>query len=129
VPFAEPRFTVQAQEVDAGTALIVVTGEIHVSSAPRFSGLLQASIDEGRTALVLDLTDVEFIDSTGLGVLLDTLRRLRRIGGHLALVCTNPTVVRLFVVTGLDETLGLQPTVASALEAVQAAGGRTAGAP
>jgi anti-sigma B factor antagonist len=129
VPFAEPRLTVQEQDVDAATTVVAVAGEIHVSSAPELRRALQGTIDAGRVAMVLDLTAVEFIDSTGLGVLLDAQRRVTRADGRLAVVCTNPTVMRLFEITRLDETFAFHHTVASALTAVQTAGGRTAGAP
>jgi anti-sigma B factor antagonist len=129
VSFAEPRFRLKAHDVDERTSLIEVDGEIHVTTAPDFSALLNASIEEGRTALVLDLTGVLFIDSTGLSVLLNALRRVTRKGGHMALVCTNPTVLRLFEITRLDSTFDIHPDVESALRQVQAAGGSTSGAP
>jgi anti-anti-sigma factor len=79
--------------------------------------------------LVLDMTDVTFIDSTGLSVLLNALRRITRAGGRLALVCTNPTVLRLFEITRLDSTFDIHAALRPALSAVQRADGSTAGAP
>ena len=61
----------------------------------------------GKTAVVLDLSAVEFIDSTGLSVLLNGLRRVTRQRGRMALVCTNPTVLRLFEITRLDATFDI----------------------
>jgi anti-sigma B factor antagonist len=129
VSFAEPRFRLKTHDVDDRTAIIEVDGEIHVSTAPDFSALLNASIEEGRTALVLDLSGVIFIDSTGLSVLLNALRRVTRKGGRMALVCTNPTVLRLFEITRLDSTFDIHAAVEPALAQVQAAGGSTSGAP
>ena len=127
--FAEPRFRIFERDVDDRTTIVTVDGEIHVSTAPEFSGVLNATIASGRTQVVLDLTGVTFIDSTGLSVLLNALRRTTRDGGRMALVCTNPTVLRLFEITRLDATFDIQPSVEPAVQAVQAAGGSDSGAP
>ena len=116
--FAEPRFDLSEEDVDERTHLIAVAGEIHVSTAPEFSRLLSAAIGRGKTQVVLDLSDVEFIDSTGLSVLLNGLRRVTRRGGRMAIVCSNPTVLRLFVITRLDSTFTIVGSRRAALEAV-----------
>jgi anti-sigma B factor antagonist len=128
--FAEPRFRTTERDVDDRTTIVAVDGEIHVSTAPEFSGALGASVEDGRTQLVLDLSGVMFIDSTGLSVLLNALRRTTRAGGRMALVCTNPTVLRLFEITRLDSTFDIHADLERALAAVQApAGGSDSGAP
>jgi len=130
VSFAEPRFRIQERVIDARTTVLAVEGEIHVSTAPEFSAMLSATIDGGRTSLVLDLTGVMFIDSTGLSVLLNALRQVTHAGGQMAVVCSNPTVLRLFEITRLDTTFDIHAELAPALAAVQAAaGGSDAGAP
>jgi anti-sigma B factor antagonist len=126
---AEPRFRIRERDLDGRATVVEVEGEIHVSTAPEFSGMLSAAIDGGRTALVLDLSGVTFIDSTGLSVLLNGLRRVMRAGGRMALVCTNPTVLRLFEITRLDSTFDIHAALEPAVELVQAADGSTAGAP
>lgn len=129
--FAEPRFRTFAHAVDDRTTIVNVDGEIHVSTAPEFGGALNATIESGRTRLVLDLSEVMFIDSTGLSVLLNALRQVTRAGGRLALVCSNPTVLRLFEITRLDSTFDIHADVGPALAAVQSddAGGSASGAP
>jgi anti-sigma B factor antagonist len=128
--FAEPRFRIRERDLDGRATIVEVEGEIHVSTAPEFSGMLSAAIDSGRTALVLDLTAVTFIDSTGLSVLLNGLRQVTRAGGRMALVCTNPTVLRLFEITRLDSTFDIHAELEPAVALVQApAGGSEAGAP
>ena len=107
------------EDVDARTHVITVSGEIHVSTAPEFSRRLNAAIARGKTGLVLDLTPTEFIDSTGLSVLLNGLRRVTRQRGRMALVCTNPTVLRLFEITRLDTTFDIHATREKALESVR----------
>ena len=130
VSFAEPKFRIQERVVDDRTTIVAVEGEIHVSTAPEFSAMLGATVEGGRTSLVLDLTDVMFIDSTGLSVLLTALRQVTHAGGQMAVVCSNPTVLRLFEITRLDTTFDIHAELEPALALVQAAaGGSEAGAP
>jgi anti-sigma B factor antagonist len=122
--FPQPKFTVDAEDVDDRTRVLSATGEVHVSTAPELAEQLNAALAEGRTRIVLDFTGVEFIDSTGLSVLLNALRRLGRVDGALSLVCTNPTVLRLFEITRLDATFDI---VATRDEALRHVAGRVAG--
>ena len=102
-----PHFELGEERSDAGVDIVNVSGEIHVSTAPRFSRRLNAVIASGKTMLVLDLSAVEFIDSTGLSVLLSGLRLVNQRHGRMALVCTNPTVLRIFEITSLDATFDI----------------------
>ena len=120
-------FHLSQESIDARTHVINVRGEIHVSTAPEFSECLNQALADGKTAVVLDLSDVEFIDSTGLSVLLNGLRRVIRRQGSLALACSNPTVLRLFQITRLDATFDIQPTREQALARVQPQGSDGAG--
>src|SRR5207245_4107596 len=99
---------------------IAVRGEIHVTTAPEFSRRLNKAIRTGKLFIVLDLSDTTFIDSTGLSVLLNELRRIHRMRGRLTVVCANPTVLRLFQVTRLDSTFDIVPTRDQALQRMQA---------
>ena len=133
--FPQPKFDVTEEDVDENTRILDASGEIHVSTAPRFSERLNAAIADGKTALVLDFSHVEFIDSTGLSVLLNGLRRLTRRKGSLVLICTNPTVLRLFEITRLDTTFDIRATREEAVQAVRGPGangvadGSSGGAP
>ena len=88
--FEAPNFDLTEEELDDHTVVIRVAGEIHVTTAPEFSERLNDAIAGGKTGVVLDLTDVEFIDSTGLSVLLNGLRRVTRVRGRMALVVREP---------------------------------------
>jgi anti-sigma B factor antagonist len=135
VAFTEPDFQLLEEDVDDHTHVITVSGEIHVSTAPEFSRRLNVAIAHGKTGLVLDLTPTEFIDSTGLSVLLNGLRRVTRQRGRMVLVCSNPTVLRLFEITRLDTTFDIRATRDEAVQAVRgpgwngAADGSSDGAP
>ncbi|WP_448630333.1 STAS domain-containing protein [Cellulomonas soli] len=98
-------------------AVVMVSGEIDVSSADALRDGLRALVDEGRTDLVVDLSGVSFMDSTGLGVLVGTLKRVRLAGGRLELVVAGDRLGRLFELTALDQVFSLHPTLADALDA------------
>jgi anti-sigma B factor antagonist len=115
VAYTEPEFQLAEEDLDVRTVVITVTGEIHVSTAPEFSRRLNSAIAHGKTAVVLDLSGTEFIDSTGLSVLLNGLRRVTRQRGRMAIVCTNPTVLRLFEITRLDSTFDIHASREDAL--------------
>src|SRR3954466_5370349 len=116
--FPQPKFEVSETDVDDHTRILDAAGEIHVSTAPQFSERLNAAIADGKTALVLDFSRVEFIDSTGLSVLLNGLRRLTRRQGSLVLVRTNAPALRPFEIPRLDSTFDIVGTRDEALEHV-----------
>jgi anti-sigma B factor antagonist len=102
-----PHFELSDEYSKTGAHIVNMRGELHVSTAPQFAQRISDVIYINKTAIVLDMTAVEFIDSTGLSVMLNALRVVTQIGGRLALVCTNPTVLRLFQITNLDSTFDI----------------------
>jgi anti-sigma B factor antagonist len=114
--FEAPNFVLTEEELDEASVVIRVVGEIHATTAPEFSERLNDAIAAGKTGVVLDLTSVEFIDSTGLSVLLNGLRRVTRVRGSMTIACANPTVMRLFEITKLDSTFVIVPTADEAIE-------------
>ena len=114
--FEAPNFDLSEDELDDETVVLRVAGEIHATTAPEFSERLNDAIASGKTGVVLDLTGVEFIDSTGLSVLLNGLRRVTRARGSMVLACANPTVLRLFEITKLDSTFEILPNCDDAID-------------
>ncbi len=113
-----PHFELSSETLDPRTHVIHVKGEIHVTTAQEFAQRLDEAISQDTPAIVLDMTGVEFIDSTGLSVLLTGLRSITLRGGRLALAISNPTVLRLFEITRLDSTFDIEPTLGDALQRV-----------
>jgi anti-sigma B factor antagonist len=95
-------FAIEDRVVDDGTHIVAVAGEIDLFTAPEFKQRVSAPIDEGRTRVVVDLTETTFVDSSSLGVLIGAHRRLRRLDGTLVIVCSNDAIVKTFRITGLD---------------------------
>jgi anti-sigma B factor antagonist len=94
-----------------GWAVLAVSGEVDVATAPRLRERLVGLVGEGRTRIVVDLEKVDFIDSTGLGVLVGALKRVRTNEGDLALVCTGPRILKVFEITGLTKVFAIHRSV------------------
>ena len=100
-----------------GIEVVDVEGEIDIYTAPRLRELLIDLVSKGSYQLVVNLDEVGFLDSTGLGVLVGGLRRVRVHDGSLDLVCTQERILRIFRVTGLTEVFGIYVTVDQAIAA------------
>ena len=100
-----------------GIEVIDVRGEIDIYTAPRLRELLINLVSEGHYQLVVNLGKVGFLDSTGLGVLVGGLRRVRAHNGSLDLVCTQQPILKIFRITGLTEVFGIYETVDQAIAA------------
>ena len=114
---AQQELLVVAHERDGDAHLIVARGEIDLTTAPLLSSALQAALDQGGGRVVVDMSQISFIDSAGLSVLLNALRRLTRQGRTLAIAChEHGSVHKLLAILELVGTLSLHRTRKSALE-------------
>ena len=100
-----------------GIEVIDVQGEIDMYTAPRLRELLIDLVSRGSYQLVVNLDTVGFLDSTGLGVLVGALRRVRAHDGSLELVCTQQRIRKILTITGLTEVFGIYETLDQALAA------------
>ena len=98
-------------------AVLQVTGEVDVYTAPMLRERIRELAARGAVHLIADLTQVDFLDSTGLGALVGGLKRLREDGGSLALVITTPRILRIFQITGLTKAFVAWPSVTDAVTA------------
>ena len=97
--------------------MVHVGGEIDVYTAPALRERLDEEIERGEHDLVVDLSEVTFMDSTGLGVLVGRLKLIRVHEGAMRLVCDHERVLKVFTITGLDKVFEIFPTVDEALAA------------
>lgn len=98
-----------------GWAILAVSGEVDVATAPRLRERLIGLVGDGHHHVVVDLEGVDFLDSTGLGVLVGALKRVRTHDGELALVCTQPRVLKVFEITGLTKVFPMHQSVDEAV--------------
>lgn len=106
-------------EVDESRApytVLTLRGEVDVYSAPRLREKLVELVSQGHRQLVVDLEAVDFLDSTGLGVLVGGLKRLRSHDGDLTLVCTQARIMKVFEITGLTSVFRIAKSVEEAAD-------------
>ena len=85
-----------------GHAVVTANGELDLYTAPRLQTELAALLRENVDRIVVDLSGVEFCDSTGMNVLLAAMKRAKEKGGVFELAAPRPAVRRILQVTGLD---------------------------
>jgi anti-sigma B factor antagonist len=113
---------VRAEE-RGGWALVHASGDLDLTTAPRLRGVVVDLVVGGQPRVVLDLQAIDFIDSTGLGVLVGLLKRTRGQGGDLRIVSTRPSLRKVLELTGLDHALPLADRVEDVLGSSDPAGG------
>ena len=102
----EVQFTTEVRAV--GDAVLTVTGEVDLDTAPALREQLVELFQQGDRRIVLDMAQVEFLDSTGLGVLVAALKRFRSAGGDIVLRDLHPRERRLFELTGLSRVFTIE---------------------
>src|SRR5262245_56659293 len=90
-----------ATQKTQGATVIAVGGEIDVYTAPRLRDKITELVGDGVYHIIIDMEGVEFLDSTGLGVLVGGLKKVRAHDGSLELVCTQERLLKIFRITGL----------------------------
>lgn len=111
------NFKMTTEEREDGVAVVALAGEVDLYTAPDFKEELVRLIEAGRRAVVVDLSDTTFIDSTTLGVLISGVKRLRPNDGRLELVVTDRTIRKIFDITGLDRVFELHEERSEAIAA------------
>jgi anti-sigma B factor antagonist len=111
------ELTLNVYSEATGFTVIAVGGEIDVYTAPKLREKLIGLVEEGSYQLIVDMEGVDFLDSTGLGVLVGGLKRVRAHDGWIDLVCTQSRILRIFRITGLNKVFSIYDTVAEATAA------------
>ena len=107
-------------DVDAdGATVLKPVGEVDIATSPELSRVLTAALREQPQGAVVccDLSDVTFLDSSGIGVLLAAHRQARQTGRHLCVVGPNPRIHKVLALTAMDRVLSCYDTVGDAIEA------------
>jgi anti-sigma B factor antagonist len=113
-----PQFAITEQGSQAGHHVIAARGEIDLFTAPDLKQVITDAIEDGSHRVVIDLSEVSFLDSTALGVLIGAVKKLRSRGGALAIVNTEASIAKTFEITGLDQIFTILPSREQALAAL-----------
>ena len=99
---------------DTSTAVLQPTGRLNMVAAPAFKNLVEETVASRETRIVVDLGQVTFIDSSGLGALISGLKATRQAGGDLRIADVPEQVMTVLRLTNLDRVLRVHPTVVDA---------------
>jgi anti-sigma B factor antagonist len=123
-------FEVQTEELGDGIRAFAVRGELDMNTAPELEKSLEASVTGETPRVVIDLSDCDFIDSTGIAVIVRSWQRLDGGGegggrGRLVLCCDNTQVMRLLRITGVESSIAVHSQREAAIAELR--GGTPAG--
>jgi anti-sigma B factor antagonist len=107
---------IQQDETADGFVICRPVGELDAFTVSQFRQTLSELASSSR--LVIDMSEIPFVDSAGLGALIGGIRRTRELGGDVAVACDRPTLVRLLRTTGFDRIVSVTETVEQAMEAL-----------
>ncbi|NLJ41623.1 MAG: STAS domain-containing protein [Clostridiales bacterium] len=95
---------------DTKTWHVLIIGEVDVYNAPELKKKFHDLAEQHRGDFVLDCADLTYIDSTGLGVLISLLKKVKEYDGSIEINNLKPFIHKIFVITGLDKifTIGVQ---------------------
>jgi anti-sigma B factor antagonist len=98
-----------------GVSVVSLRGEIDVYTAPRLRQTLIDLVEGGASEIVVDMEHVDFLDSTGLGVLVGGLKRVKDRDGEMKLVAKQDRILKIFDITGLSKVFPMYGTLDEAL--------------
>ncbi len=104
-------------EIHGNCQVVILVGEVDIAGVPSLKSFVEEKIADGTVDLVYDLSRVDAIDSTGLGFLVWSRKRVREQSGRLRLVTDRPQVQRVLKLTGLGRLFETYLTLQEALEA------------
>jgi len=112
-----------SQNVVDSHTVIEVRGDVDVHSAPALRDRLIQALDGGQPVVILDLTQLQFIDSTGLGALVAAQNHAKETGTSFRVACAIERVLKLFRITELNKVFAIYPTVPLAIAAGEESAG------
>jgi anti-sigma B factor antagonist len=114
-PGASQRFVAATERLENGTPVVSVIGEVDLSTGMAFEKTLLGAAEDGTGEIIVDLTACSFLDSRGLRALIATRERLGGSDRQLALVLSNPSVMKVFQITRFDGLFDIYPSLAAAV--------------
>jgi len=113
---------IERRAQDGPLTVVAAGGEVDAYTGPELLEALTDSLEqnEGPTWLLVDLTEVQYLDSIGLGILVQAAKQAADGGGALAVACHTPVVLKVFDISGTRQMLGVRETVGEAAALLQA---------
>lgn len=102
---------IRVHSLEEGASVYSVSGELDAYTAPDLRDALDEALAEGRSWVIVDLMELRYLDSTGLGILVGTAKKCRQADGDLAVACVRPNLLKIFEISGTKEILNVVDSV------------------
>jgi len=107
--------SVEAKQLESGVAVITISGRLALGGeTERLDAAVKGLLEKNVKKFVLDITTLDYADSSGIGMLVSCLTNVKKAGGELKLVGANPRIKRILSMTGVDSILSIYDTLAQA---------------
>lgn len=110
--------------VESRSVIVAIEGELDIATAADLQEHIQSAVKDHGPWLILDMAGLEFMDSSGLNVIINAYRTVRELGGALALAALNERVNKVVRLVGLHRQVPVHQTVATAVTAMEALGAK-----
>ncbi|HEY1458402.1 MAG TPA: STAS domain-containing protein [Solirubrobacteraceae bacterium] len=98
--------------------VVTAGGELDYAACPRLRALLIEAVKSGHTAVLVDMTSADFIDSTAIGVLVSAAAKLEDLDRRLVIACDEDQILNIFGIVGLDEIVDIYASREQAVEGI-----------
>jgi anti-sigma B factor antagonist len=106
---------IEARQLDSGISVVTISGRLSLGAeVERLDAAVNELLKKEQKRIVLDVTTLEYCDSSGLGMLVSGLTRVKKAGGDLKIAGANQRIQRIFKMTGVDTLVSMFATVAEA---------------
>ena len=107
--------SVEAKQLDTGVGVVTISGRLALGGeTERLDAAIKGMLQKDVKAFILDITALDYVDSSGIGMLVSCLTNAKKAGGELKLVGANPRIKRIFAMTGVDSIMSMYGTMAEA---------------
>ena len=107
---------VEAKQLESGITVVAVSGRLAMGGeTDRLDAAVRKLLQDGRKTIVLDITTLDYADSSGIGTLISCLTYVKKSGGELKIAGANPRIRRIFAMTGVDTMMPVFDTLAAAV--------------
>jgi anti-sigma B factor antagonist len=104
--------SVDAKQLDTGLAVVTITGRLALGSeTERLDAAVKGLLQQDQKRFILDITTLESVDSSGIGMLVSCLTNVKSAGGELKVAGANPRIRRIFAMTGVDTMMPMFDTL------------------
>ena len=108
--------SVETKQLDSGVAVVTISGRLIMGAeTERLNTAVQGLLQNDQKKFVLDISALDYVDSSGIGMLVSCVTNVRKAGGELKLAGANPRIRRILAMTGVDSMMPMFDTLAAAV--------------